>query len=141
MPGVLRGAGSDLRDHAVRISQNVARGPLRATRLVRVLHKNFPPVLMTLLLILSAQQLLSPVLIAGPTEMNNESNCLALRTFTFFPAGGDFAHPLSWDIFGCPSWGERVLLTSCAWRPGKMLNVLRCTGVSNNKDESDPKCQ
>lgn len=76
MPGVLRGAGSDLRDHAVRISQNVARGPPRATRLVRVLHKNFPPVLMTRLLILSAQQLLSRVLIAGPIEMNNESNCL-----------------------------------------------------------------
>lgn len=67
--------------------------------------------------------------VARATEMNKESNCLALKTLAFIPVvilestGGDFAHPLTWDTSGCPNWGKRVLLVSCTWTPGRLLNV------------------
>ena len=67
--------------------------------------------------------------VARATEMNKESNCLALKTLAFIPVvilestRGDFAHPLTWDTSGCPNWGKRVLLASCRWTPGRLLNV------------------
>lgn len=76
--------------------------------------------------------------------MSAEGKCLILRMLPFASScsqqlgGGGFAHPLSWDIFGCHVWGEGA--TGISWLEARdaAKHPLVPRTVSHSKELSAP---